>query len=119
MRERVILEFLEGEGSALTLVGKCELPFADSMGELDSHERDCCGSERFKPQLCGAAVFDGAVILFNDVVEMAPRSHLNTLPAFILLGEQPKSAMGQKPLQRSPGLPVPTARHRPRPCVRL
>jgi hypothetical protein len=27
------------------------------------------------------------------VVEIAPRSHLNTLPAFIPLGEQPKSAI--------------------------
>ncbi len=95
IRERLIPEFLEGERSIVTIVGYSEPALTDPMGQLNPRKRERRGPERLQPQHRRAAPLDRVVILLNDVVEIATRSHRHGLPSWILLTEQPQTAMGR------------------------
>jgi len=47
-----------------------ELPFADSMHELDAANRDGCGSEAFQAKHGAKPGLDVAMILLDQIVEV-------------------------------------------------
>jgi hypothetical protein len=69
-----------------------ELPLANAMGEFDAGDRDGGVRERFEAgHLCTSAL-DRAMVLLDDVVQIAARSNLHVAPARVLASKQPQRA---------------------------
>jgi len=63
------------------------------MGKLDTSQRDGRTREGLEASHPGASAFDRSVILFNEIVEVLARPHLNILPLRILPPQETKGYM--------------------------
>ena len=73
-------KLFERLGPPRTTRAERELSLVNPMRQLDARERYRCVSERFEAQHRSAAAFDRAMILLNDVVQVA-RGPASAAPA--------------------------------------
>ena len=78
--------------AAPTATAKRELSLANAMGEFDASDRDRRVCERLEPSHRRTPALDGAVILFDHVVEILVRANLDVPPARVLSSQQPQCA---------------------------
>jgi hypothetical protein len=69
-----------------------ELPLANAMGEFDAGDRDGGVRERFEAGHRCTSALDRAMVLLDDVVQIAARSNLHVAPARVLASKQPQRA---------------------------
>src|ERR1035438_10280401 len=79
---------------ALTTRGQRKLPLANAVDEFNARQRDRRRASGLETKHRGAAPLDRPMILLNDIVEVATRTHNHCSPARILLAEQLQSPMG-------------------------
>ena len=58
-----------------TQTSKCELTFANAMHQLDAGNRDGRVSESLEPEHRTDALFDGSMILFDQVAQIFGRTY--------------------------------------------
>ena len=82
-----IPKLFQRPGPALTTASERELPLANAMRKLNAGQCDGRSSERLELHHWGAATFDRAMILLDDVVEVAAIPHDDVLPPRILCAQ--------------------------------
>src|SRR3569833_3672605 len=65
-----------------------KLPFMNTMRQLYASESSLCIRKGLEAQHRSAPPFDRAMVLLNNVVQIAPRAHYNALPSWIFLTQQ-------------------------------
>lgn len=72
-----------------------ELPLANAMRKLDTRQRDGRGSKRLKARHGSAAAFDRAMVLLDDVVEIAATPDDDASPPCIFLAQQTQRSVAR------------------------
>ena len=73
-----------------------ELTLLDLLRQLDSANGDCRVVESFEPQHRSNPLFDSAVVLFDEIVQVLARSHSHSARKFAGLIQLPHGAMRRR-----------------------